>query len=125
VSRVFVDGELLGRENLAASAAAFPGLHDGALPLVLAVCGGCLAGVLIAFSGWARRGLRCILGCAGGLVVVAAVWALGASPAWPVHLVSPLWGIAPALAGGLIAALSLVVRPLAGEGRELPRNHSR
>jgi hypothetical protein len=125
VSRVFVDGELLGRKNLAASAAAFPDLHDAALPLVLAVCGGCLAGVLIAFSSWARRSVRCILGCAGGLVVVAGVWALGATPAWPVHPVSPLWGIAPPVAGGLVAALSLVVRPLAGEDRELPRNHSR
>jgi hypothetical protein len=125
VSRIFIDGELMGRENLAASAAAFPGLHDAGLPPVLAACGGCLAGVLITFSGWTRRSVRCLLGCAGGLVVVAAVWALGATPAWPVHPVSPLWGIAPPVAGGLVVALSLAVGPPVGEARTLPRNRSR
>jgi hypothetical protein len=124
VSRIFVDGELLGRKNLAASAAAFPDLHDTSLPLVFAGCGGCLAAVLIAFSGWTRRSVRCLLGCAGGLVVVAAVWGLGAMPAWPVHPVNPIWGIAPPLAGGLVAALSLAVGPLAGADREVPLNHS-
>jgi hypothetical protein len=117
VSRVFVDGDLLGRGNLAANAAVFPYLHDAALPLVLAVCGGCLAGVLIAFSGWRRRSARCFLGCTGGLVVAAAVWALEATPAWPVPSASLFLGIAPPVAGALVVAMSFAAGPYAGAGR--------
>ena len=124
VSRVFVDGELAARENLASNAAVFPLLHDTSLPLVLAVCGACLGGALIVFFGQTRRSMEFLLGATGGLVVAVAIWAFEAAPAWPVYPVSSIWIIAPPLAGGLVAALSLVVRRDAGPGRSTPRSYS-
>lgn len=124
VSRVFVDGELMARENLAASAAVFPLLHDTSLPLILAVCGACLGGALIVFFGQTWRSIDFLLGGTGGLVVIVAIWALGAAPAWPVYPVSSLWRIAPPVAGGLIAALSLVMERDRGPGRNTPQSHS-
>ncbi len=125
VSRVFVDGELMARENLAASGAAIPGLHDTSLPLVLALCGGCVAGGLIASCGRARRSVRVLLGCAGGLVVVAAVYSLGATPAWPVNPVSPFWRLTPPIMGGLVVAFSLTVAPFEAGDRARIRMQSR
>lgn len=118
VSRIFVDGELSGRKNLAASAAAFPALHDASLPLVLALSGGSLAGLFIVAYGGGRRSFRGLLGCAAGLVVVGAISALGGAPAWPVHPVGPLWRIAPSVVGGLVVAMSLAVGPHANEDRD-------
>jgi len=109
VSQVFVDGKLMARENIAASAAVFPLLHDTSLPLVLAICGACLGGALIVSFCPPRRSIVFLLGGTGGLVVAVAIWAMDAAPAWPVYPVGPLWRIAPPFAGGLVAALSLIV----------------
>jgi glycopeptide antibiotics resistance protein len=121
VSRVFVDGELMARENLAASAAVFPLLHDTTLPLVLAVCGACLGGVFIVFCHSTRRSIDFLLGGTGGLVVALAIGALEATSAWPVYPVSSLWIVALPVAGGLVAALILVV----GRDRDSPQSHFR
>ncbi len=111
VSRIFVDGNLQGRENLAANAAVFPALHDVTLPLVLAIGGGCFAAVFAVLYGPTSQSVRWLLGCAGGLVVVAASWVAGATPAWSVHPVGSLWWAAPSVLGGLVVALSLSVGP--------------
>jgi hypothetical protein len=122
VSRVFVDGELMARENLAASAAVFPLLHDTSLPLVLAGCGACLSGVLIVCCAATRRRIQFLLGGIGGLVVAVAIGALEAIPAWSVYPVSALWIVALPVAGGLVAALSLVMEGDAGRDRNTPRS---
>jgi hypothetical protein len=122
VSRVFVDGELMARENLAASAAVFPLLHDTSLPLVLAGCGACLSGVLIVCCAATRRRMQFLLGGIGGLVVAVAIGALEAIPAWSVYPVSALWIVALPVAGGLVAALSLVMEGDAGRDRNTPRS---
>lgn len=109
VSRVFVDGDLQGRENLAANAAVFPDLHDATLPLVLAVCGGCSAALFVMPFGRTSASVRSLLGCAGGLVVIAASWVAGATPEWSVHPAGPLWWVAPPVVGGLVVALSISV----------------
>jgi hypothetical protein len=125
VSRIFVDGELLGRKSLAGSAARVPWLHDLNLPLVLALCGGCFAGVLVVLSRRTRSSVRFLLGCAGGLLVVAVVWMLGEEvPVWPVRPVTPLWRIVPPLVGGLVVALSLTIRP-PGADTNVPRSQPR
>ena len=124
VSHVFVDGKLMARENLAASAAVFPLLHDTSLPLVLAVCGACLGGALIVLFGQTRRSMDFLLGGTGGVVVAVAIWALDAAPAWPVYPTSSLWRLAPPFAGGLVAALSLVMGRGGWPGRDTPGSHS-
>ena len=124
VSRVFVDGELMGRESLAASAAAIPSLHDAGLPLMLALSGGGLAGLLIVLYGRSERSSRWLLGGAAGLGAVAVVWMLGGAPVWLVHPVTPLWRIAPPLAGGLVVALSLTLGPPPSTDRQAPERSS-
>jgi len=106
VSRVFVDGELVGRRSLAASAARFPDLHDAGLPLLLIVCAGSLSGVLLVWLR-ARQGVRLLVGCGAGLGVFALVWLMGGTPVWPVYPISPLWRIVPPLTGGVVVAFSL------------------
>jgi hypothetical protein len=120
VSRLFVDGELRARQNLAARGAAFPMLHDTNLSLGLAICGGCFGGLLSVLLGTTRGRIRFALGVAGGLGVVAAAWALDMSNMWPVYPVRSLWQMAPPIAGGLVVAMSLGAADSPGADRAAP-----
>lgn len=55
VARIFVDGRLYGRSNLAAAGCAVPALCDSDVPMTWATLGGFIALIILAVFPWQRR----------------------------------------------------------------------
>jgi VanZ family protein len=103
ISRVFIDGQLVGRVNVSASAKMFPDLADIYMPAA-AMMAGMLAAIaasgLIRFRSNHTRYLACtVLGGGAGVLIVLT----GGSSTLPVY---QSWVPALALAGALICAWS-------------------
>ena len=104
VARLYVDGRLHGRENLAAEACLVPVLADEELPALCAVLGGALTLVGL----WLLRGRRGAAAAAAtaGLAFVAALpWLL---PGLALALAAMPWWVAGGAAG--VAAVTAAAR---------------
>lgn len=112
VARIYVDGRLHGRENLAAEACLVPVLADEELPALCAVLGGAATLLVLRLLRGRRRSLA--IAAAAGLGFTAALpWllpglaqALAAMPWWVAGGVAGVAAVAIAAAGGQSASRS-------------------
>ncbi|MBM4131537.1 hypothetical protein FJ250_11025 [bacterium] len=111
VARVYVDGRLHGRENLAAEACLAPVLADEELPALCAVLGG--AATLMALGLLRGRRRAVAMAAAAGLAFTAALpWLL---PGLALALAAMPWWMAGGGAGVAAVAIAAAGRPAAPE----------
>jgi hypothetical protein len=106
VARIYVDGRIAGRTNLAAHRSRFPSLHDSELPLVLALLGFASATALVSLVVFVERPLS-------RWVAALVVGVLAASFGYAFSLIAiggtstPLWMVSIGAVGGGVALMSL------------------
>jgi hypothetical protein len=101
IGRIYVNGQLQGRGNLAAAGCLIPALCDAGMPLSHTVLGGCLAVVALGVAVPKRRSTMCVIALLAAAASAVLFWlvqlALSAEP-------SGSWMHVMHLAGGLCIA---------------------
>lgn len=107
ISRVFVDGKLVGRTNLSAAGKRFPELADVHLPAIAVAVGSLTAIAMLGFWTPATNRLRLVASLSGGLAGGLLLQMSGGASTLPLY--AP-WATALGGGGGLLIAASIETR---------------